>query len=308
MISYHFSSYKNNIRRKSISKRLRNLGLTEVRTYTLVPEEMTKLFKYENKENAGLPNPMSLDKAFIRNTILPSLLNTYDYNKARHVKDILIYEIAKTYDKNFNEDLKVAMLIKGNYISNDWMHNTIKCDFYTLKGIVENLLEYLGFKNRYSFEVVEVESLHPGQSANLLVDRETIGIIGRINPSVKKEDIYVCELSISKLYEKSTKPLKYKEANKFPKIVKDLAFVVNKDISSDEIVNIIKRSGGRLLTNVEVFDVYTGENINSDKKSIAYTLDFEDQTRTLTEEEVMNVFNKIINDVESKIDAKVRDK
>ena len=295
--------------RKSISKRLRALGLNEVRTYTLIPEDMSNLFSYENKENAILPNPMSLDKSVIRTTILPSLLNTYEYNKARKVENILIYEIAKTYDKDFIEDTKVAILMKGNYILNSWNNcNNIKVDFYLIKGIVENLLQYLGFNNRYSFEVAEISDLHPGISAKILIDKKEIGIIGRIHPSLKKDEIYVVELSMTKLYEFKTKSLKYKEASKYPSIKKDLAFIVKKDITAGEIIDVIKKTGGRLLNSIDIFDVYTGDNVKNDEKSIAFNLEFSDNDRTLTEEEVMLVFNNIIRSVEVKLNAILRDK
>ena len=177
-----------------------------------------------------------------------------------------------------------------------------------LKGIVENLLDYLGFKNRYTFVSAKLPEMHPGMTAKILLDREEIGIIGRVHPSYKKDDIFVCELSMTKLYNKQVKPLKFKEANKYPEITKDLAFVVDKDIESDVIKAQIRKSGGRLLSEIDVFDVYVGENIDSSKKSVAYTLKFVDTTKTLTEEEVMTVFNKIISEVEQKLGAKVRDK
>ena len=94
---------------------------------------MSKQFVYENKENIVLPNPMSVDKSVIRTTLIPSLLNIYDYNKARNVKDIFLYEIAKTYDVNFTEDVKVAVLIKGNYIVNEWQNVKVNADFYVIK-------------------------------------------------------------------------------------------------------------------------------------------------------------------------------
>ena len=288
--------------REEISKRLRTLGLNETKTYTLTSPEMSKTFRYETKEQINLPNPMSLDKSVIRTSILPSLINVYEYNKARKIDNINLYEIAKTYDKEYNEDIKVAMLMKGDYSINNWQHTTVKCDFYILKGIVENLLDYLGFKNRYTFEAAEIPDLHPGISAKILLDREEIGIIGRVHPSYKKDEIYVSELSMTKLYEKQTKPIKFKEANKYPEIVKDLAFVVENSVESETIKNQIKKSGGRLLDNVEVFDIYQMEN----EKSIAYTLTFKDPTRTLSDEEVMEVFNKIIKEVEEKTSAKLR--
>ena len=288
--------------RKEISKRLRTLGLNETKTYTLTSPEMASLFRYETKDQINLPNPMSLDKSVIRTSILPSLINVYEYNKARKVENINLYEIAKTYDKNYVEDIKVAMLMKGSYSVNNWQHTTTKCDFYILKGIIENLLDYLGFKNRYTFVATEVSELHPGIAAKILLDREEIGIIGRVHPSYKKDEIYVAELSMTKLYEKQIKPLKFKEANKYPEIVKDLAFVVNNDVESQTIKDQIKKSGGRLLDNVEVFDIYQMEK----EKSIAYTLTFKDPTRTLSDEEVMEVFNKIIKEVETKTTAKLR--
>lgn len=291
--------------RKSISKRLRTLGLNEVKTYTLVSEEMSKQFKYENKGNKYLPNPMSSDKAVIRTTILPSLMNTYLYNKKRHVKDINIYEIAKTYDVNYEEDTKIAILMSGNYVTNSWQGNT-KVDFYLLKGIVESILDFLGFKNRYSYEVLENENFHPGMSAKILLDREEIGVFGRIHPSVSKDEIYLCEISMTKL-NKNVKPLKFKEAPKYPEITKDVAFIVNKNITSSEVEKVIKKAGGRLLNNISVFDVYTGEKVADDEKQIAYSLTFNASDRTLTEEEVMESFNNIIKKVTETVPATLRD-
>jgi len=134
--------------RKQISKRLRTLGLNETKNYTLVSPEMAKLFRYDEKEQIILQNPMSVDKSIIRTSILPSLISVYEYNKARHIEDILLYEIAKTYDKEYHEETKIGILMKGNYLHNQWQGIHVKCDFYCIKGIIENLLDYLGFKNR----------------------------------------------------------------------------------------------------------------------------------------------------------------
>jgi len=299
--------YKGDIKdRKLISNRLRSLGLNESKTYTLVSPEMIKLFDYENKGKVELPNPMSVDKSFVRTTILPSLLNVYDYNKARKVEDVMLYEISKTYNKALEEDSKIAILMKGNYTNNAWNTSKITVDFYLIKGIVENILDYLGFKNRYTFEKGECSDLHPGVSAKVLLDREEIGIIGKIHPSIKKDEIYLAEISLTKLVSKQIKAIKYKEPSRYPEISKDMAFVVNKNIAAGDIMMQIKKSGGRLLTNIDVFDVYMGENVESYEKSIAFSLTFSDPTRTLNDEEITTVFNKIINDVESKMSAKLR--
>ena len=293
--------------RKLISKRLRTLGLNECKTYTLTSPDMAKMFKYEEKENVVLPNPMSMDKSIVRTSILPSLIGTYEYNKSRKVSDVLLYEISKVYDVNYIEDTKIAILMKGNYITNSWQGNT-KIDFYLVKGIVENLLDYLGLKNRYGFEIGTCSDLHPGMSANILLDRESIGIIGRVHPSILKDEVYVVEISLGKIMDKKIKPIKYMESSKYPAISKDLAFIVKKDVMAKEVMEVIKKACGRLLTDINVFDVYVGENVGNDEKSLAFNLVFEDATRTLTEEEVMQLFNKAIDAVTTKLNAVLRDK
>ncbi len=294
--------------RKSISSRLRSLGINEVKTYTLVSPELAGKFVYEEKEQIVLPNPMSVDKSIIRTTLIPSLIGTYEYNKARKVENINIYEIAKTYDKNYEEDVKVAILMSGNYIENKWHGLNVKTDFYTIKGVVCNLLEYLGLTNRYNFEVNRnIKDMHPGICATITLDKKPIGIIGRVHPSISKDDLYVCELSMTKLNVKSKLP-KYKEGFKYPEITKDLAFIVDKDITCEDITNIIRRNGGKYLQSIEVFDLYVGENIDSNKKSLAFSLVFNGIDRTLSDEEVMEVFGKIIKEVTSKLNAELRDK
>ena len=291
--------------RKIISKRLRALNLNEVKTYTLTSPKNASLFKYQNKENLNLPNPMSIDKSILRTTLIPSLLDVYDYNKKRKVKNINIYEIAKTYDASYEEESKIAVLMSGSYINNSWNGVNIKTDFYLIKGICENLLNYLGFKNRYTFEKAEISDLHPGIGAQVLLDRKPIGIIGKVHPSINKDDIYVFELSLNALMTK-VKPLKFKAAPKYPEIVKDLAFVMKQDVMTKDIEKVIKKAGGRLLTDFHVFDVYTGDNIAEDEKSVAYNLTFQDVNRTLTEEEVLKVFNNIIETVEKETSARLR--
>ena len=293
--------------RKILSKRLRTLGLNEVKSYTLVSPKMAAKFKYEDKKQITLPLPMSTDKSVIRTSLISSLLKVYEYNHDHKVNDVNIYEIAKTYDASYNEESKVCMLMSGNYLTNQWHGVNVKVDFYLIKGIVQNILDYLGFKNRYTFEKKELPDLHPGICAAIMLDRKMIGVIGKIHPTLTKDDIYVAELSLEALMSK-VKPIKFKEALKYPEIVKDMAFVVNTDVTSDEIINVIKKAGGRLLTDIKLFDVYTGENVALDEKSLAYSLTFSSPDRTLNEEEVMDVFEKIINEVEDKLGAKLRNK
>ncbi len=300
--------YKGDVKyKKIIAKRLMTLGLNECRTYTLVSPKESALFNYDDKKQLSLPNPMSIDKSVIRTSLIPSLINVYNYNKKRKVENINVYEIGKTYDINYKEESKIAILMEGDYLTSNFGTNRIKTDFYLIKGVLENLLNYLGFENRYSFVKENINSLHPGIGARVLLDGKSIGIIGRVHPKILKDDVYVAELSLNALMV-AVKPIKYKEASKYPSIVKDMAFAVTKNITSEEIEIIIKKSGGRLLKNIRVFDLYTGDKVGENEKSIAYSLTFGNENRTLTEEEVTEVFDKIIKDVCDKLNARLRDK
>jgi len=127
-----------------------------------------------------------------------------------------------------------------------------------------------------------------------------------LHPKTTKEDVFVFEINLDKLFSKKVGKMKYKEISKYPNIKKDMAFIVNKDVESKEIETVIKKSSGSNLIQIEVFDVYTGENVGKNEKSIAYSLTFNDSKKTLTEEEVMISFNKIIENVEKKCNAKLR--
>ena len=290
--------------RKNISKRMRSLGLNETRTYTLVDEKTSNMF-YKDRETILVPNPMSKDRSALRKTMIPSMIDAFKYNKSRGLKDINIYETSKVFYDDFKEENHLAVALYGNYISNEWQGITIKNDFYVLKGIVTNLFDYLGLKNRYSFVESQEENLHPGISADIYIDKKKVGFFGRIHPKIEKNEIYVLELSIDDIDVK-TKPIKFKSASKLPSIKKDLAFIMPMSTKNEDVIKIIKHAGSRLLTDVQVFDLYTGPNIGLKNKSIAYSLTFEDNERTLTDEEVMEVFNRIIDEVETKLNIKLR--
>lgn len=299
--------YKGDVKyRKIIASRLRSLGLTETRTYTLTSPSMASTFNYEEKTHLNLPNPMSIDKSILRTSLIPSMLNVYNYNKARKVDNMFLYEISKTYDANYTEESKIAILMKGNYLLNEATKVNVKCDFYLIKGIIENLLDYLGFKGRYHFVKSSVDSMHPKRSAKIYLDDTFLGIIGEIHPSLCKDEIYTSEISLNKLMQE-IKPLKYVAASVYPEIVKDVAFVVEKSLPVEDIIEVIRKSGKDILTNISIFDVYTGPNVLETEKSVAFKLTFQSNTRTLEDEEVMRIFNDIMTSVKNKFNCKVRD-
>ncbi len=299
--------YNNN--KREIKNKMISFGLNETLSYTLIPEKEVYKYTTDKFEYIKLADPMSLDKNTLRYSLIYSLKEIFLYNKARNIKDVSIFEIGKGFfkEENYKEELKLACLMTGNY---NLGIDKNKVDFYTLKGIVEELLNYLGYAGRYSFVVDEniTKELHPKQSANIVLQGKVIGIIGKIHPKEIKDDVYVFEINLDKLLDNKSSKMTFKEISKFPSVSKDVAFIVDKNTTAGEVQSIIKKAGGKLLTNIEIFDVYVGENVKENEKSIAYALTFSDPNKTLSDEEVMNIFNKIINEVTSKCSAVLRDK
>ncbi len=294
--------------KRQITNKMISMGLNESLSYALIPESEVHKYTTDEFTHVNLADPMSEDRKTLRYSLLYSLEQVYEYNKARNYKDVCIFEIGKGFYKEdiYKEELKLAGLMTGKYYLD--INNT-NVDFYVVKGIVEELLDYLGYNGRYTINVGNVPNeLHPGVSAVINMQGKDIGIIGKLHPRITKDDVYVFEINLDKLLSNRTSNIKFKEVPKFLGMEKDVAFIVKKDITNKEIMEVIKKSGGKLLTSIELFDLYEGDKISEDEKSLAYKLKFQDPSRTLTDEEVTKVFEKIISDVETKINAKLRNK
>ncbi len=294
---------------REIKHKMANLGLNECLSYALIRESEFPYFQTDVKEMVKVLDPMTEDHAVMRYSLLSSLMNIYIYNKSRGISDIHIFEMGNGFYKEneeYKEEMKLAALLSGEYKLG---FETIKFNFYDIKGILEDLLDFLGFKDRYTLEVTDLpKELHPYQSASIILNGKNIGIIGKINPAFGKDDIYVMEISVSKLLENRVKGITVSEISKYPTILKDVAFILDKDIVASNVLKEIKRLGGKLLKDIQIFDYYVGDKIDSTKKSLAFKLTFNDMNRTLTDDEVMEIFDKIIEGIESKFKAQVRDK
>ena len=294
--------------RRQIKNKLVDLGLNETLSYTLIPYNNVKEFTIDDFEPISLADPMSEDRSTLRYSLLYSLKEIYKYNKDRNLENISIFEMGKGFYKEdgiYKETNKLAILMTGDYYLD--IKNT-KVDFYVIKGILEELMDYLGFNNRYRLVVSNLpKEFHPGQSAIIELQGKQVGIIGKLHPNVIKGDVYALELDLDKVLANRSSKMTYKEISKFPSSTKDIAFIVNKDVTCEELEKVIKKAGGRILNKCELFDLYIGENVDKNSKSLAFKLVFSDSTHTLSEEEVMNSFNKIIEEVE-KTGAKLRNK
>ena len=291
-------SYNKTLR--NIRNKMIDLGLNETLSYILVNDKEATKYTTDNVEIVKLLDPMTEERNTLRYSMIPSLVKIYEYNKARSQKDVSIFEIGKGFykkDEQYGENLKLCALMTGErYLS----VKSKQVDFYDIKGVAEELLDYLGYGGRYSFVVKDElpQEFHPYQTAQISVNNDIVGIIGKLHPNCTKDNVYVLEINLDKLLEKKTGKMKYKEISKFPSVKKDLAVVIDKDITSEEIAKQIKKLAGNLLLGSKIFDVYTGENIEENKKSIAYSLEFGAADRTLTDDEINAILEKIIAGLE----------
>ena len=244
--------YRSNIKfRKIISKRMRSLGFNEIRTYTLISEGDSQKYIYNFNKPIKLLKPMLKERSVIRQSLLNSLMEVVNYNLSKKNKDIYLYEIANVYsekDNEFFEDTKLAFAMTGKYLFNTWNSLNYTTDFYLIKGVIENLLEFLGLNNRYSLTLSGnlPKEIHPKINCEIIVDGKSIGYFGKLHPNVSKEDVYICEMSLSALFEHKTSDVKYIELNKYPTIEKDVAFVLDKSVLAESLVKDIKSYGGKL--------------------------------------------------------------
>ena len=293
---------------REIRNRIINLGLNETLSYILVNSKEAKMFTKGENEEIRILTPLTEEKSVLRQSIITSLYKIYNYNKARNVENISIFEIGKTFYKNneeYIEENKLACLMEGDYYQG---LESKKVDFYVIKGITEEILDYLGYAGRYSFVVNDKipGDLHPGKSAIISVNNDAVGIIGRVNPQICNDEVYVMEINLDKLLDKKVGKMKYKELSKFPYVKKDLAVIVDKDVLAQDLQKVIKSSGGHLLQDSKVFDIYMGKGIAEGKKSIAFTIELGSNDKTLTDDEIVSTMNKIVEGLEKKFGAELR--
>ena len=286
---------------REIRNKMVNLGLNETLSYVLVREnEASNFAGYDRKEEVQsikLISPLTEERSTLRQSIITSLYKIYEYNVAHYNKAVSIFEIGKTFYKQndtYNEENKLACLMTGDFYQG--IHEEKKADFFIIKGIAEEVLDYLGYAGRYSFVTSDKagDMLHPGQSAVISVNNDIVGVIGKVHPKVSKEDIFVMEINLDKLLDKKTGKMKYKEISKYPTVNKDLSVIVDNNLESMEIAKQIKKSAGSLLIESKVFDEYKGKGIEEGKKSLTYSLSFGANDRTLTDDEINKVLEKVI--------------
>ncbi|MDN6161596.1 MAG: phenylalanine--tRNA ligase subunit beta, partial [Atopostipes sp.] len=261
---------------KEISQRLRNYGLAEAISYALTTEEKAKKFAIEPGKTVSLQNPLSKERSTLRQNIVTGLIDNAKYNRAHQISDIAFYELGHVFYKRAADDFReynhLAALISGK-TKEEWFGQEVESDFYTMKGLVESLLSMFDFVDEISYELAsDRDGMHPGRTANLYLAEKNIGYLGQLHPKLAKEndleDSFIFELSLDKIIAAEKVNRGYQAINPYPSSSRDIALLVDRTVSHAEIKSVIRKEAGEYLTNIHLFDLYEGENIEENKKSM----------------------------------------
>ncbi|MDE5715663.1 MAG: phenylalanine--tRNA ligase subunit beta [Anaeroplasmataceae bacterium] len=287
---------------------LSSMGLNEVVTYSLVAKKDLNLYTLKEENPIEVLMPMTEDRAVMRQSLLNGVLEVIRYNRARKVENLSFFEIGNTYTTK-TETLKLAGAITGLFSSHLWRGHQQASDFYLLKGVLDSYFEKMNLEVTYKPYSV-LSSFHPGRTAGLYVAGKLIGVLGELHPKFAKENgltgTVAFEIELEHILNDKTE-FNYKALNKFPTVTRDLAIVVKKDIPAEDILNVVRSTAKKMLVSVEVFDLYTGENVAEDEKSMAIKLTLEDATKTLESADVDKMMHSILNRLEFHFQAKLRD-
>ncbi len=290
-------------------------GLWEVKTYALVSQELLDKFGVSYPlPLLSVANPMTPEHVFLRPTLLPSLLRVLAYNLRFH-DGVKLFELARIYLPRENdlplERSTLAIAMAGEAEELSWFGGGRKLDFFDLKGVVEELLERMGIFG-YQFTAAEAPAFFPGQTALLKVGDETIGILGRLNLDIAeafelgKEEVFMAEFNFEALVSHATMVREFKPVSRYPAVVQDIAVIVDEETPAEEVRRVILEAGKPFLRSAILFDFYRGKPVPPGKKSLAYSLTFQADDRTLSDEEVARLRGKVIAELERRLGAKLR--
>ena len=291
-------------------------GLTEVISYALTTPEKAMQFSMKPSNLTELMWPMTVERSVLRQNMVAGILDTVAYNIARKNKDLALYEIGKVFEQAGNPTAELpteinsfAFALTGLVAEKDFQTSAVPVDFFYAKGVLEALFDRLGLKVEYTVTRA-LASMHPGRTAAILLDGQVIGFVGQVHPVTAKDynipETYVAEINLTAI-EQVIQPAKpFVEITKFPAVTRDIALLLKAEISHKEVVAAIEAARVKRLTDIKLFDVFSGEKLGLGMKSMAYTLTFQNPEDTLEDEEVARYMEKIQKSLEETIGAEVR--
>ena len=279
-------------------------GFSQGMTYSFEsPKVFDKLLLDKDdpmRQAIQIMNPLGEDYSIMRTTPLNGMLTSLSTNYNHRNKDVRLYEMANVY---LPESLPLTKLPEEKMMLALGMYG--QGDFFDMKGCVEAILDRLGITTGVTYEPKGEHSyLHPGRKADIMMDREVLGYLGEVHPEVADNynlgtKTYVAVLDVAKLAEKANFDIKYQGVAKFPAVTRDISLVMKKTVLAGQIEEVIRKSGGKLLEDYHLFDIYEGENVGKDEKSLAYSIRFRAKDRTLEDKDVSAVMDKILKKLEN---------
>jgi phenylalanyl-tRNA synthetase beta chain len=292
-------------------RHLQALGYQEAITYSFIDPKWQKDFD-PSLAPVALTNPISADMSVMRTSLVPALAAAVRYNQNRQQPRVRLFELGLRFVPGaggLKQEPMIAGVIAGNRGPEGWADKSPAVDFYDLKGDVESLLAICGVAGSVSWTPAKRDGLHPGQAASISLDGQDIGYLGALHPQLAKTwdlqgPIYVFELSIAPISER--KVPHFKELSKFPEVRRDLAIIIGQDVPVAAVIAEATAAAGSLLTDLVVFDVYTGKGIEPGRKSVAFGLTFQHPQRTLNDEDVNAAVDAVIKVLQTQFEASLR--
>ena len=282
-----------------------SLGFNDTINYSLVSEEEATEYTLEDHHKVRLLMPMTETHSTLRQSLVPGLLNTVQYNVARKQKDLKLLEIGRVFfgsgDDNIQpkETLYLSAALTGEERATKWLKESRSLDFFAAKGYLEVVFERLGLDEKVTYRKSTLEGMHPGRFAEVYLGEKRIGFIGEVHPRVADKlglnTTYVFEINLDEVISESKVKPKYEEVTKYPEITRDIAMLVDVKDEYQNIYNVIESVNSKLITKVELFDLYVGAELLVGKKSLALTITYSDKQKTLTDEEVTAVHDKVLS-------------
>ncbi|MDF2960107.1 MAG: phenylalanyl-tRNA synthetase subunit beta [Paenibacillus sp.] len=312
---------------QTVRRLARNLltgsGLHEAITYSFTHPQQISDFPgaYKEAKPVTLAMPMSEDRSTLRTSLIPHLIEVASYNRNRNTDDVAVFEIGKVFvtDETAltslpDERLMLAILLTGKRQETHWSRKSGDVDFYDLKGAFEGLAGYLGLSGSIGYKAAQPDGFHPGRTAHITLETaegsQVIGTLGQLHPELQQQkdlaDTYVLEVEFSALAVHADEQITYRQLPRYPSIGRDIAVVVNREVQVGDLTAKVQEVAGGLLESIQVFDIYTGDRLGSDKKSVALALVYRTPERTLTDEEVSELHAKVVAALEQSFGAELR--
>lgn len=290
------------------------LGYQEIVTYSFIEPRLATIVCGENQEFVRLQNPISEDMSVMRTSILPGLLSTALYNQNRKQERLRLFEAGMVFKPSASgtlQEVTLAGLVSGERMPVNWCNNKEIYDFYDVKGDVEALLALGGKEGQFVFRAAEQAAYHPGQCAEIIAaDGESVGFVGALHPRTQRElglggQIYQFELRLEPVQQAILPSAE--SISRQPEVTRDLAIVVDETVPAADLLKVVREQAGENLTSLRIFDVYQGDAVAKNKKSLALGLTWQHPSRTLSDQEVNAIISSCVNALHEQFNANLRD-